>query len=78
MEDHPSMTPNEIRDIRIDLGMTQDAFARALGVFLRTVQRWEAGTTGIPEKRAEAARALRDRRTSNTRARATTTERNQP
>lgn len=66
------MTPNEIRDIRIDLGMTQDAFARALGVFNRTVQRWEAGTTGIPQKRAAAALALRDRRTSSTRARTNT------
>lgn len=69
------MTPNEIRDIRIDLGLTQDAFARKLGVFNRTVQRWEAGTTGIPEKRAQAARNLlaardrRDRRTSHIRAR---------
>ena len=70
MEDYPSVTPNEIRNLRLDLGMTQDAFARALKVFNRTVQRWEAGTTGIPAKRAAAARALFKRKTSNMRARA--------
>ena len=48
----------EMRDLRLALGMTQDAFAFALDVDIRTVQRWEYGTTGISARRADAVRAL--------------------
>lgn len=37
------MTPNEVFDLRARLGLTQEAFARTLGVALHTVQRWEGG-----------------------------------
>lgn len=32
------------RQIRIDAGLSQEAFAELVGVTPRTVQRWEAGT----------------------------------
>ena len=33
----------EIRSLRESLGMTQDQFARAVGVSFSTVSRWETG-----------------------------------
>jgi HTH-type transcriptional regulator/antitoxin MqsA len=38
------LMPDEIRRIRIDLGLTQQAFERLLGVGPKTVVRWERGT----------------------------------
>jgi transcriptional regulator with XRE-family HTH domain len=37
------MKPAEIMTIRRDLGMTQEAFAKNLGVSFATVNRWENG-----------------------------------
>lgn len=37
------MSPEQIREARAGLGMTQAEFAAALGSDIRTVQRWEAG-----------------------------------
>ena len=37
------LTPKEIKDLRRKLGLSQKAFAKQLGVSLRTVQRWERG-----------------------------------
>ena len=37
------MTPKEIRDIRERLGLTQEGFAREIGVSFATVNRWERG-----------------------------------
>jgi DNA-binding transcriptional regulator YiaG len=41
----PKKTPNPIRKLRIATGMTQPEFAAEFGVSLRTVSRWEKGTT---------------------------------
>lgn len=38
------LTPQEIRDIRHSLGLSQAAFERLLGVGAKTVVRWEKGT----------------------------------
>src|SRR4051812_40454608 len=38
-----SMTPDEIREARKKLGLSQKAFARELGVSFATVNRWEGG-----------------------------------
>ena len=38
------LMPEEIRAIRVDLGLTQQAFERLLGVGPKTVVRWERGT----------------------------------
>ncbi len=35
------MTPEEIKGLREALGLTQEAFARKLGVSYQTVNRWE-------------------------------------
>lgn len=43
------MTPQEFRDARIRLGLSQDEMASDLGVHDgRTVRRWEAGERRIP------------------------------
>ena len=39
------MTSNPIREIREALGESQAAFAKRLGINLRTVRRYEAGAT---------------------------------
>lgn len=43
------MTPTEIRQLRIDAGLTQARFALRLGVSLKTVQSWEGGWRKCPE-----------------------------
>ncbi len=37
------MNSEDIRRLRARLGMTQEAFARELGVSVSTVQKWEGG-----------------------------------
>lgn len=39
------MTDNDIRELRGHLGLSQERFARLLGVSLQTVRRWENGLT---------------------------------
>ena len=43
------MTPAEVLAARRELGLSQRALARFLGVGFRTVQRWEYGQQDIPE-----------------------------
>jgi DNA-binding transcriptional regulator YiaG len=55
------MTPETIRAIRDALGLSQEAFARRVGVAYNTVNRWEKGkslpkSTPIIEKILELAR----------------------
>lgn len=38
-----SFTPNEIKQIRIQTGMTQVLFAQYMGVSVKTVEAWECG-----------------------------------
>lgn len=40
------LTSDEIRCLRLDLGLTQARLERLLGVGLKTVTRWESGTVG--------------------------------
>ncbi len=37
------MTPKEIRELRLKMGLTQAQFAYKIGVQVGTVARWEAG-----------------------------------
>ena len=51
------MTSEEIWKIRLDLGMTQRAFADWLGVTVTTVSRWEVGKQKIPLAMSKYIRA---------------------
>ena len=39
----PDFQAEEIRDVRLSLGMTQITFAQVMGVSVKTVEAWEAG-----------------------------------
>ena len=43
-----------IRDLRSQLGLTQEEFAHALGITVSTVNRWEKGHS-VPSKLARAS-----------------------
>ena len=43
------MTPLALKTLRLGSGLTQGGLAVLLGVNVRTVQHWEAGTRGISE-----------------------------
>lgn len=42
------MTPVTLKQARTGFRMTQEAFATALGVHVRTLSRWETGAAPIP------------------------------
>lgn len=50
----PEFDAKQIRDARLSLGMTQTTFAQVMGVSIKTVEAWEAGTN----KPVGAARRL--------------------
>lgn len=52
------MTAAEVRVIRAGLGLTADWLAQHLGVRVRAVQRWEAGTSTVRPEIADRIRAL--------------------
>ena len=54
--------PRQIKHERLALGMSKEAFARAVGVNARTVFRWEDGTSSPSLKNAVALRTLFDAR----------------
>lgn len=55
------MTPNELREARLRLGLTQAQFADALHVWTNTVSRWELGTRPVPRSLFLALEALQAR-----------------
>ena len=44
----PALSPAEFLEARRALGLSQAALARALGVTIRTIGRWEHGARRIP------------------------------
>ena len=44
VEPLPELTAADIKDVRCSAGLTQQIFAAALGVSVKTVEAWEAGT----------------------------------
>ncbi|HXG90326.1 MAG TPA: helix-turn-helix domain-containing protein [Vicinamibacterales bacterium] len=43
------MTPRQLREFRNRLGMSQQAFAKGIGVAPNTIARWERGELGMRE-----------------------------
>lgn len=58
MQDLPPMTPDDLRAARKMLGLSQRAFAEALGAGRRTVEEWEAGKNTPPQMVRLAISAL--------------------
>lgn len=56
------MKPDELRQRREALGMTQDDLAQELGVKMMTVSRWERGVYPIPRHIGLAIEAIEMRR----------------
>ena len=56
------MKPEELKQRREALGMTQDDLARELGVKMMTVSRWERGVYPIPRHIELAIEAIEMRR----------------
>ena len=52
------MTPDDLRARRLALGMSQSQLARALGIHVRTISKWERGVHTIPPHVALALDAL--------------------
>ena len=52
------MNPEAIKDLRTQLGMSQQAFAAALGVSFATVNRWENGKAKPQKDRIDRIKAL--------------------
>jgi DNA-binding transcriptional regulator YiaG len=48
----------ELVQIRQQLGMTQEAFAEALGVHPDTISRWERGERGVSQMALKLARSI--------------------
>jgi len=48
---HPAKFPAIVKDIRKQLGLSQEELAHALGVSFSTINRWENGKT-VPSKLA--------------------------
>ena len=62
MEKLPTMTPEELRAIREELGLKQYEAPKLFGVALLTYKRWELGTSKIPGPAVILARKYRDDR----------------
>lgn len=52
------MNPESIKDVRSQMGLTQQAFAELLGVTFATINRWENGKAKPQRDRIERIRAL--------------------
>jgi transcriptional regulator with XRE-family HTH domain len=52
------VTRQELRRLRGQLGLTQEALAAELGVHRVTIAKWEAGDRGIPEPVARLVKRI--------------------
>lgn len=56
------MTASRVKQIREALGLTQEGFAKYIGVTRSAVAKWELGLSGVHKLRAEKLEALARRR----------------
>lgn len=56
---HLNAAQEELVQIRQQLGMTQEAFAEALGVHADTISRWERGERRVSQMALKLARSIR-------------------
>jgi transcriptional regulator with XRE-family HTH domain len=56
------MTPDELRQLREGMGMSQEALAKELGVWANTVARWERGERAMSHVAYLALLKIRDDR----------------
>lgn len=54
----PTMTPAQLKTLRVKLGWSQTRLAEALGVTRNTVTRWEMGLHPIPPMAEKLLRTL--------------------
>jgi DNA-binding transcriptional regulator YiaG len=52
------MTPAHLKQLRGQLGYTQAELAKAIGVHVMTVSKWETGVSGIPEPVAKLVQLM--------------------
>lgn len=63
------MTPQEFKEIRLALGLTQQQLASKLGILRNQISKIERGAAGITEQKEEAMKMLlREHRLKNKRA----------
>lgn len=55
---HLDAAQEELVQIRQQLGMTQEAFAEALGVHADTISRWERGERRVSQMALKLARSI--------------------
>lgn len=58
LTDPRDLTPDDLRDLQAQLGMTNEQLADAIGVSLSTIVKWRGGQHPIPRPSAIAIRAL--------------------
>ncbi len=54
------MTPEEIRQLREELGVSREKFAKAFGLSLATISRWESGKAHPSSDQKEQLEALEE------------------
>ena len=57
------MTGEEVKQLRRQLGLTQEQLAEVVGVTANSVARWERGELGIRESAARLMLLLKEQRT---------------
>ena len=70
--------PIRLRELRAELGLSQEKFAHRLGVSFATVNRWETGRGPIPKRAASALRELAEEFRRQDAAPGTTAARREP
>lgn len=55
MPNHPHPTPEQVKDLRLSVALSQTEFAAIIHSSLRSVQHWESGAVRMPACKWELA-----------------------